>query len=201
MRVSSPIYEEVEFERRVEFHMSRNTERDVSYRSCSPPGPWIRNQIFRERKDGKDKKDVKTEKKESKETKKDKREKKDIGDERDVRRNSAKEVRKNQSPPTSLLPGYKYPSQLPKSILTQRIEATQPQSPSISQQLQPPSNPPDFKSPTEISFVKQARQPMDRQKGLPITTLLISSHLSRRTLESNLERTKHPSKTHHNNPR
>src|SRR5437762_10081733 len=75
MRVSSPIYEEVEFERRVEFHMSRNTERDVSYHSGSPPGPWIRNEIFREREDGKDKKDVKTEKKESKETKKDKREK------------------------------------------------------------------------------------------------------------------------------
>src|SRR5208282_917587 len=106
--------------------MSRNTGIDAGYRSGSPPGPWIRQENPRERKD---KKDIKEKEKDSKERekkdlkeKKDGKEKKDVGKGRDVRRDSGRDVRKGQPPPTSVLHGYKYPIQKPKSILKQRTE-------------------------------------------------------------------------------
>jgi hypothetical protein len=217
-RVTTPIHEEVEFERKVEFDMSRNVGIDARYRSGSPPGPWIRKENLRERKD---KKDIREKEKDSKERekkdlkeKRDGKEKKDVGKEKDVRKDSGREVKKAPPLPTSVLHGYKYPIPQPKSILKQR---TASQSPSIPQQLRSPStsqqysgntsqqphspntSSPDCKPTDEIYFVRQGRQPTDRQKGTPLLTVLISSHLSRRTLESNLERPKHPSKTANNN--
>ena len=122
-----------------------------------------------------------------------------------------REVRKGQAPPTSVLRGHKYPIPQPKSILKRR---TEPQSPGTSQQLRsssasqqksgntsqqahsPTTSSHDFKSPAEISFVREVRQPMDRGKGTHLVTFLIS--LSWRTLESSLEGTKPPSNANNN---
>lgn len=208
MRIASRIYEEVGFERRVEFDMNWNTEWDDGYRIGSPPGPWIRKDNHRERKD----EDIKEKGKE----KKDRKEKKDDGKERDDRMDSARKVRKGQPPPTSALRGHKYPIPKPKSILKQRTDT---QYPSTSQRLHSPSlsqkhsgnksqqpysqsnSTHDLKPPPEIPLVKQTRQPKDRQKCTPLVTFVISSRPSRRTLGSNLESKKHPFKTKNNNLR
>lgn len=207
-RVASRIYEEVEFERRVEFDFSWNAARDDGYQIGSPPGPWIRRENLREWKDKNDvreklKDSKKSEKKNLKEEKGGK-ETKGAGKEMEV----AKEARKGQAPPTSALHGRKYPIPQPKSILKRR---TEPQSPGTSQQLRssstsqqksgntsqqahsPTTSSHDFKSPAEISFVGEVRPPIDRGKGAPFVTFLIS--ISWRTLESSLEETKHASIT------
>lgn len=190
--------------------MSWNAGRDDGYQIGSPPGPWIRRENLRERKDkndvrekGKDSKN--SEKKDLKEEKGGK-ETKGAGKEMEVGR----EARKGQAPPTSVLRGHKYPIPQPKSILKRR---TEPQSSDTSQQPRssrtrqksgnasqqarfPTTSSHDFKSPAEISFVREVRQPMDRGQGTPLVTFLIS--LSWRTLESSLEGTKHPSNIHNN---
>lgn len=199
MRIASRIYEEVGFERRVEFDMDWNTEWDDGCRIGSPPGPWIRKDNHRERN--------------GKGIKEKGKEKKDDGKERDDRMDSGREVRKGQPSPTSALRGHKYPIPKPKSILKQRTDSQYPNTlqrlhyPSLyqknsgskSQQSHSPNNStPDFKVPLEIPLVKQTRQPMDRQKCTPLVTVVTSSRPSRRDLGSNLECKKHPSKTNNN---
>lgn len=202
-RVASRIYEEVEFERRVEFDFSWNAGRDDGYQIGSPPGPWIRKENIGE---WKDKNDVRERVKDSK-----KSEKKNLKEEKGGKETKGagkemefeKETRKGQAP-TSVLHGRKYPIPQPKSILKRR---TEPQSPGTSQQLRssstsqqksgntsqqahsPTTSSHDFKSPAEISFVREVRQPMDRRKGALLLTFLIP--ISWRALESSLEETKH----------
>ena len=200
-RISSPVYEEVEDERRVESDTSRNrtthairTVKEFGCRNMSPPDPWA-SQENREKGvtlkgeknvakgEGMEKKDVEEGSKmdELSDTK-------CVLKERDVRR----ENKKGQSLPISALHGYKYAIQQPKSIL-KRTELTQlPQQQSATTSTTTTATSPKL-SQREISFVKAARQHMDRQKGNPHNCISDDSHLSRRTLESNLERTKNSS--------
>jgi hypothetical protein len=189
-RVQSPIYEEGEFERRVEFDTSRNIGMESGYRSTSPPGPWSKRENLR-KDPRKDKKEAQKEKKEKKETKergkdmgKEKGTHREFVKEKDLRGDSGRETRKGQSHPTSALRGYKYPlPQQPRPIL-KRTESSTPQGKSTAI--------------GSVEFIKQARHPMDRPKGMSSASIVLnSSYFSRRNLESNMERTKYPSQKYH----
>lgn len=94
MRVqSSVLYEEAECERRVEFDMGQNTDKES--------GSRIRNDNLRDRKK---KEGCEKERREGKEK------------ERETRRESKREGGKVR-PPAYILHGHKYPIQQPKSIL------------------------------------------------------------------------------------
>jgi hypothetical protein len=199
-RPQSPVYEEPEYERRVEFDMRRHTVKegygkDVSYRVGSPPGPWTRKENVREkeRKEGgkeKERKEPSKERDVRRDTVKDREVKKEGMREvkkegiRDVRKESVREVRKGQPPPTAVLHGYKYPIQQPKSIL-KRTES-HPSPPFLSDSISFSFN--LIIAPAEISFVRQARPPIDRHKGTLLNEVTEISDFCRRIMEQELER-------------
>jgi hypothetical protein len=200
-RISGPVYEKPEHERRVEFDMGWNPGCDGNGKEGrqtggSLPAPWMRkNGVREERKDfrEKDRKDIKE------------RDRKDVHDKemedvaKEMEEKPPRELRRGHPPPMAMLHGYKYPIQQPKSIL-KRTESSTHQAQSsrtcnFHLQLRI--------DPLETSFARQVRPLPDRQKGIsPHCTLFDPSCFHGRIMESNMERAGSLSKTsaHLNKP-
>jgi hypothetical protein len=171
-KLPSSVYEEPgDFERRVEFDMRRHTTKeaytkDIIYRAGSPPAQWTRREPPRER----EKRDAAKER-ERKDPIKVKEPKKDTGKEREVmRKEGLREIRKGLPPPTSVLHGYKYPIQHPKSIL--KRPDIRPSQQVLSEGVFSSGSLELMKGPPELSFFKPAKQPLDRQKGITIPNFI-----------------------------
>jgi len=152
-RIYAPVNEDVEYERRVEFDMTRNTGREMGKEHRNTvPASWGR------------KDQDKKERKEMKEREKEER----MGKEKEGRRGTTimgREVGKGQAPPMGVLHGYKYPAGQPKSILKRTETASPPPvqasgTDTISDETNCSSNRNIFRETTPSTNGSQKRSPL-----------------------------------------
>jgi len=138
VKISNPVYEAIENEKKVEFDMARNTAREGhgndTFRIFSS-GPWIRSRDHhlrerereRERSDLKERDQGDTSVKERKDNTRDRKDgRKELKD-NESRKGLPREFKKGSFPPATVLHGYKHPKPPPKSIL-KRAESEHVQS-------------------------------------------------------------------------